>query len=387
MFMAITETDRVNEQRSERVGFGNTREFYQRSIELGVDQRILEGIKSEPVRNAFLRSIEVTETYLQTDLTIEEIGSARGITHQRVSQLIKRGLEALAEAAPPELRDAFLQDSLESRKPQSLRSRQAQSIARGGVALEVLELSKQGKDVATITAAVGITGRNLSQVRRTLKKWGTEELLYTKKGAEHNNTIRATLSNPNSTDEQIAEAMGKTSQALYFRDAKKGHRLFTSVSSIARQCGFHFRPEKIKQFVRVLEEAGIPIRKLCYEIPNGRQKGTTQTYYIFATIQKERIKEVLNKAVQLQSFKQNPVWQVCGAPIDQLPNTTQIRKGDGICTVGFALKKAGFDVFKTSKPLIGPNCPVPIFRTRAGFFLRTGDLEQFISYVQKASST
>lgn len=362
-------------------GFSITREYFRTAIELGLDRDFLNTENRQIIRTAFVRGINITERYLETDATLEEIGRDLRVSRERIRQIIGMTLSRLISATPEDLKEVFLHDGLETRKPLTLGSRIRISESGGGRTTKVLELLKEGKSLHEIEE-LGIN--NLSDVRMRLKAWGTEEQIgYIKTSDEVNPRITATISNFQSTDDEVQAALHQVRKGFYDTDAKKDSRLLTPISDLARESGYYLRNDKLRDIRAVLETAGLPVGEISYQVSEGKYKGKILTYHFIASIHRDRAVKILSEAEELQRFCSNPVQVIFGPEVIQIPNTTQLQGRRGFEYLIKAFRQAEIKAYpRHLSRFLGPDCPVPIFKMRHGIYFKNQDMDQLVNYLR-----
>lgn len=283
--------------KSERLAdFTITREYFRTAIELGLDNDFLNTENRQIVRTAFVRGLDITERYLETDATLEEIGSDLGVGRERVRQIVGSTLSKITSVTPEDLKEVFLRDGLETRKPLTLASRIRISASRGGETSKALVLLREGKSPQEIREELGID--RLSNIRRRLAAWGTEEQMGYITDNKVNPWITATISNLQSTDDEVQAALDQVKKWYYYTDAKKGiSRLLTPVSGLARESGYYLRNNRLEDITAALKSAGLPLRKIVYKVPSGNREGLILRYNFVASIHRDRGIEILSEVV------------------------------------------------------------------------------------------
>lgn len=282
---------------SERLAdFTITREYFRTAIELGLDRNYLNTESRGAVRTAFVRGLDVTERYLETDATLEEIGGGLGVSRERIRQMIGMTFSRLISATPEDLREVFLHEGLETRKPLTLGSRIRISASRGGKTSKALVLLREGKSPQEIREELGID--RLSNIRRRLAAWGTEEQMGYITDNKVNPWITATISNLQSTDDEVQAALDQVKKWYYYADAKKGiSRLLTPVSDLTRESGYYLRNNRLEDIAAVLKSAGLPLGKIVYKVPSGNREGLILRYNFVASIHRDRVIKKLSEVV------------------------------------------------------------------------------------------
>lgn len=361
-------------------GFSITREYFRTAIELGLDEDFLKTEKRQIRRNAFVRGINITERYLETDATLEEIGRDLRVTRERIRQIIGMTLSRLISATPEDLKGVFLRDGLETRKPLTLGSRIRISESGGGRTAKVLELLKEGKSLHEIKE-LGIN--DLSHVRMRLKAWGTEEQMVYMTSYEVNPRITATIGNFQSTDDEVQAALYQVRRGFYKTDAKKDSRLLTPISDLARESGYYLRNDKLRDITAVLKTACLPVGEISRQVSEGKYKGRILTYHFIASIHRDRAVKILSEAEELQRFCSNPVQVIFGPEVIQIPNTTQLKGRRGFEYLIKAFRQAEIKASpRHLSRFFGPDCPVPIFKMGHGLYLNNQDMDQLVSYLR-----
>lgn len=359
-------------------GFARTQRFFERALELEVDKMVLRKPQS------FERNLSVTKTYLLSDQTLQEVGYQFGFTtREGVRKVVRKTLALLVQSSPDELRRVFLQDDLDVTKPRTLESRINQSIRQGGITREVQKLILEGRTVQEIQEILNVTGTSLADARKTLSMWGPTELPYIRSGIQLRPILEAKLQDRAADDTEISSLLSKVHHRFYESHSQGEYPLLIPVYRLIRELGFHVRAQLTSTFVTKLQIKGLPTGTLHFTLKSGKHKGMKVTYYFIASIHKERAVKILAEAEDLQGYKENPVKQVFGPKVEDLPNTTLLKNGRGFNLTKLAL--ARLDIKYSSAlihNLIGPDCPIPILRHGSNLYYREEDLQEFTDYLR-----
>lgn len=111
--------------------------------------------------------------YALTDKTFDELGQQYGVSGEDVRQLNHGFLDNIHQISPPKLQAQYPRGTIPDRKPWTQKSRERNSAARGGLSLKVKWLIEQGiTDSKQTMDILGISARDLTRARRTLRRWG-----------------------------------------------------------------------------------------------------------------------------------------------------------------------------------------------------------------------
>ncbi len=135
---------------------------------------------------------------------------------------------------------------------------------------------------------------------------------------------------PETDEDSIRNILGRLSYSFTKDYPDLYRQYFISLSELLRKMGFYFRHGygEFEPFLEKINSADIPLTIFQREIKSGPRKGIMLRYHVAMKIQEGRIAEVLDDDADLQSFKENPVRQIAGIALQQLPNTTQLRDAE-----------------------------------------------------------
>ncbi len=115
----------------------------------------------------------------------------------------------------------------------------------------------------------------------------------------------------------------------YYREIFDKH--FIAFSKLLVSLGFHLTyrdPNHLSKFLEKLDEEDIPVGHNLRIVKSGPQAGEQQNHYFVFRVQEEPIAGVLLPDQGLKGFLRNPVRQIAGASLPNLPNVNELHHGD-----------------------------------------------------------
>lgn len=316
---------------------------------------LMEGAHQiKPLREKVLemrnRQRNIPGIYYGSQATHIDIANMYGISHQAVSQTIKRSMRNLYNNSSVSVQEAFPLNELKFRKSLSLRSRQKESLSKGSLSLKLVEN------------------------RELLQRLKDEEDML-----------------------KLTELLKKVNYEPFRRNARGENPLFISVNKLARTTGFHYSSE-VSSFVTILRNNNIPVINFNIVVKTGPQQGTHRYYSILSKHQ-DMAAQALLQDPTITYLLENPFRQICGPSVDKFPNTTNMKRRKLYNSLGTLMKRLGYIVgkgFATESIFAG--CPVPVFiyakkRNKTGIVIRKyiypAEMEQTLtefiqSKIQKA---
>lgn len=337
-----------------------TAEFLVAAYHDGAYDRLLtEAQKSETIAqklNAITYYFHLPNTTLKD--TARLLSPQKPFSRERAWQCVQDGINHLISFSSGELQDRFSNEKIPTRKPRTIKSRQQQSLALGGKSVQIAEMASQGLTTQQIQSELKQSWTGMASSRRILKNWGIE-LDTIKTSAETTKRITAKFKDPNTPDEEINQLLDPLTRGTAAKYIS--NRSLISVDSIAGMAGLHNRAQENSSISKILELAGLPVKKTTYLLANGEE----QHYYLVTAGSLMKSLRVLAKDTSLNQYRENPVKVTFGPEPPIIPNTTDLVKNYG--TYPFGKIKAEFGVGASTQleKILGSDCPVPIFRMRS----------------------
>lgn len=363
--------------------FSEVARFARKSVESGV--HFAPPTKNPAALKAWERNVDITLTYRfgqeegkdnNRHLSLESVGgifpgeNSVPLTRERIRQIVKKTTFNFWQNSPDHLQESYPWERLKKQlgKPKFLT--REESITRN-----ILEDLDSGKDYQFLSGKYPQNG--LEGSRKVLQEYGITVPFY---GRSYP-TFIAELETvgPDTDKETLKKLLGMVSPFFtrYYPDVFDLH--FTTLSQLLRNIGFYFRNPEMVIFLDKLGKASIDVGHYEYYIPSGPQQGKLNHYYVFK-LQEEEIRRVLLPDPELSYFLQNPVSQIAGVRLSELPNTTQLMYGHDYKSVSSLCRQLGIRVSGSSKVRIDQllqDCPVPIFEYDKS---RRGRLERRLYY-------
>lgn len=361
-------------------GFDLVRQFFKRVQDEGADKKVPGNEKRE-------RNLQIIRAYLEDQsASYRDVSSRFNMTKQRVQQIVKGTLVKLWDNASEETKRLFPQEVLSHKKRETVEFRIKRFEKRGRISARAAQMLGEGKPWYAVKSELELSGRKLQTTRRTLRRWGFDFLQTT---LQKNKILVEQLRSRRSSDEKIRKALNSVNLSTYKERLRGEHPVVTPVSTIVRECGFHFTSwrHELSIFIQLLEEANIPVGVIEKVVGSGSQRGIKH-YHFIASQHKDRVHKALLKDPRLGRFCRSPVEKIYG-PESKVPTATQLQKISDFGLTGKVFAELGiyFSSFSKIKQrdIFDENCPVPIFYwvTQKGLFYPTEQKEILKSYIQK----
>lgn len=159
---------------------------------------------------------------------------------------------------------------------------------------------------------------------------------------------------------------------------RKNPRVFTSIGKIASNI-YRYSPNRTLLFAQVLEENGIPYRKMRKDFGKSHIAN-----HVLLEKHKDRALAAWEKDPKLERFKINPVSLVCGSKDANTPTIAQISQSEDYRLVFSVLSDLGIQIpsqqqIKFRKWLF-EGCPITVWGYRDGRYIASSDIDQFKQY-------
>lgn len=278
------------------------------------------------------RKVDITLTYLfgkdvgkdnKRHLSLEDVGkifpgeNGRSLTKQRVRQIVAETTFDFWQNSTDDVKEKHPWERLKEQiaKPKFLTTKQE------GIIRNVLEDLDSGADYGLLSKKY--SSHTIGIGRRVLKKYGIAVPFYESGYATLIKELEAVK--PATDNDTLKKLQGKVDYSFMQNNPDIFDLYFIPLSQLLRNIGFYFRHDKIDIFLDKLGESGVDVGHIEHQVHSGPRKGKFNNYYFVFRLQEERIRQVLLSDPDLSNFLENPVWQIAGVRLSELPNTTQLR--------------------------------------------------------------
>lgn len=162
------------------------------------------------------------------------------------------------------------------------------------------------------------------------------------------------------------------------------HRhLFATVLEAAKSAGLHPVQQRgdAAKIAQKLAEKGIE-NVAIEKIAKGKVTGH---YLVMRREDMAAAVKILREDKDFDPFRQNPVVLVCGPQLDQLPNTTQLKKRGGeFISVATFLRDHGIKIGSAGMRIVnffGPDSPVSIIKSSGMYFFPASQKEAMVEFI------
>lgn len=240
------------------------------------------------------KMIGVVYNDIGSTATLEELAVKYDIFKQHVSEINKIFLRNLYNNGSPELKDRYLlSEILTARKPRSQRSRERESLNRGGTSLRIKAQVESGaRDIDTINKNTGIPKKIIrTRANKALKDWGID---IPRKYASYRGVL--VQLDKETDDERLQELLDRLPYHVVLRDMrkKKGDSQFYALTDLIWEAGLRPHIKDTHFFATSLQNAGVPVSGKDVVV-KGNNPQTLPYYYILLTRHKGRAIKVLKE--------------------------------------------------------------------------------------------
>lgn len=140
----------------------------------------------------------------------------------------------------------------------------------------------------------------------------------------------------------------------------KAHReLYATVSQVAKAANLHVRSSEISKIAKLLIDSDLKVVKF------GKNRG--QSYWILSRDDEEKAVEILKRSPQVEKYRKDPVEQIAGPKIEQVPTLRQLmRDREKYLSVTPFLRALDVKIGGRSRnqveKFLGEDCPVTVFK-------------------------
>lgn len=338
-------------------------------------------------RGQWNRDLTILERYVQTGVTLQQLGHDFYLTREGVRVVVSRTIRQLWLRCPPLIQSLFPLSELSTRKPESgQRISIGLSRVSGGRSIKIAEMLQQEKSWPEIKESLGLRWSELKASREIVSRWGlvTPELptptpIYQK--------LASQLTDPAKTDMDIQQILAQISPHIFDADQHHHPPLLITMARLLREMGFHYwtGQGQMQQFVDILTAKNIPVGKVVKTVRNGPQQGP-QRYRFIAAIHRERARQVLESDLTLQPFRHYSVQQVAG-PDYPAPSVYRLQNRQSFVSCGSILAELGIGVAGRSRirqrDFWTNDCPVPVFCNKRIYYCSKTEAEALKSFIQR----
>lgn len=243
-------------------------------------------------------------SYYGTSATLEQLAGIYGLkSRERVSQILEAGITRLWRNCSPELQQLFPLKKIPKGKPMSssLGSHLRLSAVRGGKTVMILKGLQEGKSVKEIADSLPRGVSAVSDARLKLRKFGII-IPYKTPNTENNPKLFQVLSNEDTDDLAIQEALNQITASFLNRHGRKPDSPILSLSTIVLDStGYHLN-RTLRKLAEDLRELGIPLAVVERSVGQGSER-VIQRYYIVAKHHRARIEAALVKLGVLEQAR------------------------------------------------------------------------------------
>lgn len=190
--------------------------------------------------------------------------------------------------------------------------------------------------------------------------------------------------------EQIQAVLDRIKRSFlnYYKKEYKAYCI--SIRNLCREAGLHITGSKGDDslIVSVLDSLGIAHGVVFHEVKSDPHKGFKRTNFILAA-QSTQVIAGLIADERLKSLRINPVSQMSGQKLDQLPTTWQLAQKEGYEKLGVLLKNLGLPAIGGGNKITPQKwldgCPVVVVteKSHRSYYYPTGQEEQLKAFLQQ----
>lgn len=305
---------------------------------------------------------------LERNLSMQDIGEyfpfdKNPLFKQQVKLTIDNGIKHLWQNSPDSLKAQYSLEELlnQSKKPTFL-------VHKNGVARRIAGHVLTGASYQDLIDHE-FNKFELDRARPMLESYNIK--VPSPQESEHEQIITAlhalTGQEPKEDVQKVLNRIKRSFQKSR-REEFKAYCL--AAGELSKMAGLHITTKKHEMdlVLQVLDDLGYAHGKILYQIKTGQQKGVKRENFILVA-QKEQVITLLKEDKRLNVLRENPVKQICGEPLDQLPSTYQLKNKIGYEGLGVLLENLKLGtVRKISKiraRLWLSNCPVPVLTIKS----------------------
>lgn len=249
---------------------------------------ILEDLKQEMDPQRWERDIKITSYFLLTDARWSHISPIVGYKDSKSS-----GDEFRSFVQKVIAKGNYDIPSLNFNKPRSTRYKETVSRAKGGQRQEAKELLLQGvTDYREIAIKLNISEKTAAGLIRKFRK---EKIMKESTKSKSKKVIQ--LAREAQDDIDYAHALRLASRSTILSSSD----IFMSIGTILRNAKIRWNPHTYNNFIRHLETAKIPFKKL--EVGNKSRKGKEVTRYGYYVL-KQQEEQIVSLLLPLVALKQ-----------------------------------------------------------------------------------
>lgn len=266
----------------------------------------------------WVRQRNITGLYFSTIASLENLGSIYNLSRERVRQIIAKTLTDLHLSLPDPLRQQFpIHDILSSQGKPVVHMYKDLLTGKYNRLVELLE---QKADIGRMVDEFQVKPTTIRERLSFLVELGINVPLSLRAPRqEKNKEIVMQLQDTSLDDIEVQELLDKVTHHLYAVCVSGDNPILIPITNVASEDGFRAVNRNGPEFIKILEDAHLPIGILNIEVKTGTQKGLLK-YHFIVSWHRERARQIFLEEPSLERFLENPVTQVCG-PISQIPTS------------------------------------------------------------------
>lgn len=357
--------------------FNNLRQFTKEAIRAGVHFTVPR--HPHQSEEKWAEQWTILSLYTDTQAPLDDIGMPRGLTRERMRQVIKQAVAKLHAAAPAELRERYPLDQFAFGKPKTETTAYRASETRGGNLRIIFQAARAGKTAQEIKQDAQLSTWRLAHARQSGKKYGVaipyQSIVYTE---EFRRSLEE-FNDPETTPEKRQTILDMIGIDYADSHSNEPDSPLVKLSDLLKEANFHIVGRGgLINIAQVLRDAGIPVGLI-----EKKGKKSMHRYGFIAAIDRERALTVLQEEPSLDPLRKNPVELIAGTAVE-IPTTYGLQ-GENFQSLTKVIGKVLHGKLIRSgisyRDIIGTDCPVAIFRHGTGYYARTENAEVLSEYL------
>lgn len=176
-----------------------------------------------------------------------------------------------------------------------------------------------------------------------------------------------------------------------FKEFTKGENPILTTFQDTTQ-GYHFQRIHSQLFINTLIDAKMTLITFIHKVKSGPKKGNWRYIYIFSK-DRERAQEAYAQNRDLDRFLTNPVRQLCGPTVSEIPSTYELMlsgedtdyKSTGSIFARHGVHFSGSSKIKT-RDFFNEDCPVPVFKWKDKHRFPREEEQELEEYIKKRAA-